>query len=267
MQEQIASFLKQNGPSTHFDIASGTHIDSLIVSAVLSEMGSKNAVKISNKRLGSTRIYYLPGQHDAAKVKIFKSLEQNEQNFLKELQKRKVIIEGDFPMEVISEFGDFLLEFTYGGKRAWYWFEISSEEALKCLGKHKAPTKTEAKLVKKIETVEAPKPLSTTYLQRVTGWLGTNGALITHTKEVSKNEWEVEVSLQTPLGNQTYLVMVKDPKKKKLGTADVSEAYAKAVEKKMPVILVGSKGVTKSAEKFWDKGYKNLITLVDGKDM
>jgi len=302
MQDKILSFLKTNGPSTNIDICKGIQLQSYVVDALLSSMVGKT-IKKSHKRLGSTRVYYLQGQEERARMRVYKSLEPDQQAFLKKLENVRVISGEEISEEQIEEWQDFMLPFSHNGRQAWHWFEINQSAAKKLL-KPAAGSPSVSTQPRVVSAPAAPKPAARPaekpqakpatkgkggakvlkaddvkakktpkvkvpeagFADKVALWLQSQGSTIGEKKE-EKDGFEIEAMMPTALGEQTYLVIVKTPKKKKLGTGDVSDAYSKAVSRKAPVILVSSTGFAKSAEKFWAKGYKNLLTLIDGKNL
>ena len=64
IKENILSYIKQRGPSLPVHIAKITGLSILFSSAFLSELLSERKVKISNMRVGSSPIYYIPGQEN-----------------------------------------------------------------------------------------------------------------------------------------------------------------------------------------------------------
>lgn len=317
MNEKILSFLKSNGPSTNIDICKAIGLQSYVVDALLADMAGKT-IKKSHKRLGSTRVYYLSGQEEKARMRVYKSLEEDQQGFLKKLEQKQVLDEADISIEQIEEWQDFMLPFSNQGRQAWHWFEMSEDAAKKLLKPASSPSSQALTLTRRSAPApkESPKPASPKpesqkpksqtqtsqkpaspkagdskskgsadvvkadekqdaakvkvpeagFSDRVALWLQSQGAKIIAQSE-DKEGFEIETAMPTPLGEQAYLVVVKTPKKKKLNTEDIADAYSKAVSKKVPVILVSSTGFAKSAEKSWSKKYKNIITLIDGKNL
>ncbi len=127
---QILDFIKRKGPSMPVEIAIGTGINSIIVSAILSDMVPRKQLLMSNKRIGSSHIYFMQDQRDRMRVKLFQLLEEGEKKFVEELEKRRVVLSSELPEEEVGAYRDFLVEFTFGGDKAWHWFELTSDNAL-----------------------------------------------------------------------------------------------------------------------------------------
>ena len=62
LKEKILSTFKQRGPSLPVHIAGATGLSILFASAFLSELFSEKKIKISHMKVGSSPIYFLPGQ-------------------------------------------------------------------------------------------------------------------------------------------------------------------------------------------------------------
>ena len=62
IKEKIISFLKTNGPSLPVPIAREAGQSPLFASAFLSELLSEKKLKISNMKVGTSPIYFIPGQ-------------------------------------------------------------------------------------------------------------------------------------------------------------------------------------------------------------
>jgi len=304
---QITDFIKRKGPCTPVEIAVGTGINSIIVSAIVSDMSSKKQLLMSNTRIGSSHIYFLQDQRSRMRVKVFQMMDDTEKKTVEDLEKRRVILSSDISEEDIGGYKDFLVEFTYGGEKAWYWFELDSNTALselklkidsKCdsataprhgtvtkkLPDEKPPEKkAELPLVKEEIKKPAPQPKKETqkkekakpketpkggYIDKVKNWVEEAGASILNVREVVPGlEYELEAQLQTAFGAQQYLVLVLNYPKKKVGVEEVSKAFSRVMQQKSPVVLVSPTGFAKNAESFWKKEYKGLITLIDGESL
>ena len=92
--------------------------------------------------------------------------------------------------------------------------------------------------------------------------------MISDYRETSKgSEFEIEAVLPNAIGQQKYLILALNFKKKQAGVGDISKAFTRAIQVKSPVILLSATGFSKSAHSFWEKEYKNMVSLVDGQDL
>ena len=62
IKNKILSFLRTRGPSLPVHVSTDIKSTILFTSAFLSELVSEKKVKISNMRVGSSPIYFIPGQ-------------------------------------------------------------------------------------------------------------------------------------------------------------------------------------------------------------
>ncbi|MFC1455130.1 hypothetical protein ACFLQI_03530, partial [Candidatus Undinarchaeota archaeon] len=208
MNDEILEYIKSKGPCTPVDIAQKLGINSMVASAVASDLVGKEIMQ-SKRPAGSQLLYYTQSQAGKARERLFGTMNPNEQKFLKALQTKKVILEGEIPEIRLQEFGDFLEEFDFGNKKAWKWFEVSSNDALEVLKKltgqkeeemlqvevqveepKKEPVKEEKREAmeeekKAPEAKEAPKPKDqagakviggAVYADKVSAWLEGQGA-------------------------------------------------------------------------------------------
>lgn len=132
-KQQILDFIKKKGPSTPNDITRGTGMNSLIVSAMLSDANERKQLGKSCMRIGSSHLYFTIDQKDKARSRLFSCMDDSQKSFLKDLESRKVILDSEIDEESIKEYCDFLNGFTLGERKAWHWFELDGQNALKLL--------------------------------------------------------------------------------------------------------------------------------------
>jgi len=130
-KQQILDFIKKKGPSTPNDITRGTGMNSLIVSAMLSDANERKQLGKSFMRIGSSHLYFTVDQKDKARARLFNSMDDSQKSFLKDLESRKVILDSEIDEESITQYCDFLNGFTLGENKAWHWFELDGQNALK----------------------------------------------------------------------------------------------------------------------------------------
>lgn len=64
LKQKVISYIRMNGPVIPIQIAKAFGKDTMFAGAVLSELISNRILKITNAKIGSSPIYYLPGQED-----------------------------------------------------------------------------------------------------------------------------------------------------------------------------------------------------------
>lgn len=150
-------FVKKRGPSTPIEVAIGTGLNSLFVSAIISDAETSKQLQRSCTRIGSSHLYFTPEQRQKARLKIYNLLEDGQKEILKEIESKKVFLEGDIDEQHLVDYGDFLTGFTLGEQNAWYWFDLDGEKALKILESRVKPKPQVQAEVKK-PVVPARKP-------------------------------------------------------------------------------------------------------------
>jgi hypothetical protein len=164
VKEKIISFIRLRGPSLPVQIAKETNLSILFASAFLSELYGEKEINISNLRVGSSPLYYIPGQEPQLErfSQYLKSKEKDafmrlkEEKFLKDSEQEPAI------RVALRGIKDFAIPFKKGEEIYWRYFTIpisefgkDEEEIEKEETKlEKQEIKTEEKAAeKKIETI------------------------------------------------------------------------------------------------------------------
>jgi len=153
-KEKIISLLRFNGPSLPVHIAKGTGLSILFASAFLSELFYEKKISISNLKVGSSPLYFIPGQEP--------QLERFAQNNLKSKEKEAfLLLKGkkflkDDKQEpairvALREIKDFAIAFRIGDEIYWRYFTVPEEEF------NKKPEKAIAIEIKEEKKIEEPK--------------------------------------------------------------------------------------------------------------
>lgn len=134
-QEKITEFIRLNGPGLPMQVAKQINSDTLMASAHLSELVSSKKLKISHVKVGSSPLYYLPGQ-EANLQKFSDRLHEKEKKAYELLKNNRVLRE--ISLEPIARVAlknikDFAvpLEVSYQGKSEifWKWYLTPNKEA------------------------------------------------------------------------------------------------------------------------------------------
>ena len=129
-KEKIISLLRVNGPSLPVHIAKGTGLSILFASAFLSELFYERKIKISNLKVGSSPLYFLPGQEPQLErfSHYLKSKEKEaflllkEKKFLKDEEQQPAI------RVALREIKDFAISFRKEEEIYWRYFTIPEKE-------------------------------------------------------------------------------------------------------------------------------------------
>lgn len=122
IKEKIVSAIKNQGPSLPARIARETEMSMLFASAFLSELLSEKRLKITNMKVGSSPIYYLPGQEKQLEQysKYLKDKEKEAFNLLQEERFLKDNKQEPAIRVALREIKDFA-KYSTSDKGVGYW--------------------------------------------------------------------------------------------------------------------------------------------------
>ncbi len=171
IKEKILSFLRINGPSLPVHISQYAEQSILFTSAFLSELLSDKAVKTSVMRVGSSPIYFIPGQEPQLDKysNYLKSKEKEayillkEKKFLKDSEQEPAI------RVALREIKDFAIPFrTKNEEIVWRYFTASEldfsktpekEQEEKPHEENPKPTESEEESINIFDNEEEPKEI------------------------------------------------------------------------------------------------------------
>lgn len=158
MKEKIIDFIRKKGPIVPTELASEIGTDSIIASAYLSDLLSKKTICISNVKVGSSPLYYLPDQKPMLE-KFSDKLHEKERIAFNELKNRKVLRDealSPLMRVALRNVKDFAipLEVTYHNRKEIFWkfYSMKNEDV------HEEIRKILAPLEKKEEIIHQQKP-------------------------------------------------------------------------------------------------------------
>jgi hypothetical protein len=176
VEDKILNYLKVSGPSLPIRVAKNIKEDGLITSAYLSDLASQRKVKISKLKIGSSPLYYLPGD-ESQLMNYTDGINSKDLNVLHRLQNEKVIREDG--QELLTKVAlRNLKDFAYplhvtsqkGKEIFWKWYLLNDEETNQritlLLGGNPAPKvplpeQTEANL-EQVNQAQEPAPIIST---------------------------------------------------------------------------------------------------------
>ncbi|MDA1197316.1 MAG: hypothetical protein O2779_05130 [Nanoarchaeota archaeon] len=137
--ESILQLISSRGPQVPMQVAQAIGTDSIIASAHLSDLSSRGKVKISKIKVGSSPLYYLPGQEGRLR-EFVNNLHHREKKAYDLLSERKIIrdIEQEPAIRVaLRNIKDFAvpLEVERGEIKEvfWKWFLLTSQDSQKLI--------------------------------------------------------------------------------------------------------------------------------------
>lgn len=294
-REKVLSLIKES-PMLPTQIAKALSTDSILAGAMLAEMAEKGLVKISKLQVGSSPVYFLPG-NEAQLLQFTGNLNEKDRRTVQLLEQEKVINEADVdPLTRVSlqKVKDFAMPLivTHDGKEArmWKWFLLSQEEAEEIIRgklepemspppepvsepeqeKEAVPESAEQeevreqlepkpkKKVKKVKKKAIPK---TNFWEIVETYLTKNGIKLLEKTMLKKTEYDMLIEVPSAVGTMTCYAKARS--KKRVTDGDVSAAYVQGQIRKLPVILFIDGELTKAAKEIQGNLHGLTITQVN----
>jgi hypothetical protein len=152
--EKIINLLKEKGPSLPMSISKGLEIDSLFISAFLSELANQKRVKVTNLKVGGSPLYYLGGQEELLEP-YYKYFHPKEAEAFLLLKQSKVLKDEDQDPAIrvaLRSIKDFAVGFKKEGEIYWRYILVSEETVRSIFQEPKKSSKKQA--IKKEELKE-----------------------------------------------------------------------------------------------------------------
>lgn len=130
IKSDILQFLTDNGPSLPVQISRYIKVDTLFTSAFLSELLGQQKIKMSNMRVGSSSVYFIPGTESGLEKysEYLKSKEKEAFNILKTHSFLEDEIEHPAIRVALREIKDFAIAFTRNNRLIWRYFLVSEND-------------------------------------------------------------------------------------------------------------------------------------------
>ncbi len=290
--EKILNILRQKGPSLPINISKQMGMNSLFVSAFLSEMVGEKRVKISHMKVGGSPLYFLDGQEE--KLEGFSNYLPPRENEAFMLLKENKILKDDEQEPAIRvalrSISDFAVGFKQGEEIYWRYALVSEEEVREILepkkiisvpvqireterGQRKyrkvVRSEREAPVMiikdkKKISEFENPlvikekkkeKPKSE-FVLGVINIIKQRGFEIVEEREHKPKEYNCIVRIKSELGAIDFLCQAKD--KKKISETDFKKLLSDAQKIPLPALMISTAEVSKKAEGYL-KRYESVL--------
>ena len=268
LKEKIISVFNNKGPSIPSTIARETGLSILFASAFLSELISEKRLKISNMKVGSSPVYFVPGQEPMLEQYGEELKNKEKEAFL--LLKEKKILE-DKKQEpairvALRSIRDFAIPFMLDNEILWRYFKVSEEE-VKDILKERGP-KNEERVIEpekevkeniqekpkiKKEEKKTAKPVrkkaekskkNGKFFDKVRLFLGKKSIEILGVEGFAKNEIILKVKEN---GNEKIVMAFN---KKRINEADIIKAYKKSLDFGIPYVIMGLGDLSKKTNDF-----------------
>ncbi|MDE1848469.1 MAG: hypothetical protein KGH55_00345 [Nanoarchaeota archaeon] len=124
MREKILYLIKMHGPSLPVFIAKETGLSILFASAFLSELLSNKELRISNLRVGSSPLYFIPGQEPLLE-NFSQYLKNKEKDAFMLLKEKRFLTDKELEPAIrvaMRDIKDFAVPFEKDGEVLWRFF-------------------------------------------------------------------------------------------------------------------------------------------------
>ena len=280
-KNKIISYLEINGPSLPIRIAKAIQMEPVFASAISSELLDSKQIKTSHMKIGSSSLYFLPGQEQKLEehTENLKSIENDAYGKLKE---KKILKDEDEEPAIrvaLRNIKDFAVPFKFQEKIMWKYAFTPEEEVNKLL----SPPKEEPKKLKpkeepeevpkawevkkreiqqakeeskKIESIfeEKPKIKKETFLEQIESFLENTNTKIVSMEEVDKKK--VVAKTESESGKALLFAF----NKKKINEEELIKCYKQAKESNLPYHIIILGDLTKKMSDTID-AYKKLLKV------
>ena len=293
-RDVILNYIKTKGPVLPSEIAKLLNTNILFASALLSELSSAKKIKSSHIKIGSSPLYYLPGQETMLE-KYKDRLNPKDIETYELLKNKKVVEESQLtPLQRVSvaslkDFAKKIVAVTEQGEKVfWKWHSVNDEEAKKIINSiinpkkqpdlRKEPKKesknkdiTQAKLTEVTTSTppqlnnelqkEINKPAEKSndkFMGRINSLLEKKSINILWYNIIKKNsEIELIISVPSEIGEIKFYARARN--KKRLNENDLAIVFSFAELKKLPGVLITPGSLTKRAEEMLNNEFQSII--------
>lgn len=141
-KDRLKQLINIKGPVIPSDVYSELGLNILMTSATMAELVSNNILKISAVKIGSSPLYYLPGQENMLQ-QFSKHLHEKAKKAYDILKNKKILKDSDLEPVIrvaLREIKDFAipLKVNYENKSEifWKWYLLPNEDAQSSIKKH-----------------------------------------------------------------------------------------------------------------------------------
>ncbi|MFA5071852.1 MAG: hypothetical protein WC511_05840 [Candidatus Pacearchaeota archaeon] len=130
LKEKIISFIETKGPSLPIQVAKETGMNTIFSSAFLSELYNEKRLGMSNLRVGSSPLYFIPGQEPQLE-KFATYLKNKEKEAFQMLKEYKFLEDSKLHPAIrvaLREIKDYAIPFKKDEEIFWKFFTISDDE-------------------------------------------------------------------------------------------------------------------------------------------
>ncbi len=277
IKERILFALRRRGPCLPVHIANEIETSILFSSAFLSELVSEKKIKISHMKVGSSPLYFLPGQEYLLE-RFSHHLKSKEKDAHELLKTKRFLIDSDQEPAIrvaLRSIKDFAIPFKKGEKIIWKYYTEkgeapkptpltpsqpqakkieqkfldikNKEESNKFLNifekEEEKPIKKRV-LKKPNKKITASQKKNERFFNKVKEFLSEKSIIISDIEGFSKNDLVLKIFDK---GHEKLLIAYN---KKRITEDDLLKAYKKASENNLPYVVLSLGDLSKKLENF-----------------
>ena len=282
--------LAKTQPILPATVSKAINVNSILAGAMLSELCSKSLLKTSALKIGGSPLYYAPG-NESQLLNYIHTLNEKDRKTVELLRTEKIIRETTVdPLTRVSlaQIKDFayplIVEYQGTQERFWKWFAVTQEEAETLIRNTLEPsnqpaqkptlvtpslpanTVQETLSVPLQKTENIPKPIQehpSEFWDALHSFFVQHDIKIVEKTPIKKEEYDLVVSIPTPVGNLVHFCKAR--RKKKITDADLSSAYVGGQLKKLPTIYLIDGELTKKARELLPQLQGLTLTTLHGR--
>lgn len=280
IKQRILSALERSGPSFPSRIARDVSLSPLFIAALLSELLADRKVKTTSMKVGSSPIYFIPGQEP--RIQEFANYLNAKEREAFEILKKQEIVEDTLQEPAIRvalrKISDFAIPLTVHHdtveKTFWKFYTLPDQDIqpkiehalgirseVKEVVKQEQPVHETTKEKTPNEIPQEPKKKQKTTKENEFGrkikdyLLGKDIELLAELA-AKPREFVGKVRIDTHFGKQEFYLIAKD--KKKIAEEEIIVAVQRAQLEKMPALLMAPGEPDKQAKEYL-KEWRNLV--------
>ena len=299
MEEQILNYVSRNGPVLPVQVSKAINRDLMFSGAILSQLVSRKVVLLTNAKIGGSPVYYVKGQEAKLSI-LYSNLPHREKETYNLLKENKILLDRNQAPAIrvaLRNLKDFAVPYKINVDNKeelfWRWHTATDEEIKTKFGakeeqvqivepevKEEQPKaeiiqepKVEAKPEIKIEEKSKEKVEQTKieikqkrldvkdeFLEQINIFLVSNSIEVME-EQIVKKKKEIDMVVKVPsnVGHLHYFVAARN--KKNISDGDLSLAYHKGQEKKLPVLFLSPGKLSKKAEGYMNNALKGFLTF------
>jgi hypothetical protein len=272
-ETKVLQIIQSDGPKLPTELTKAVGVESYIASAILSTLVKNGHLHNSNRKIGSSLIYYIDGQEETVRQMLLKELNVTELKALETIKKMRVALENElYPQEryLMNDLKDFVTQLKLKTDdnqdiTCWKYYEVSDEE-LKNIVKSKLVPKKEPEAVKeeliliKEKTVRKKAVTLSGFGEKVNKYLQGIDADTTAVIRSKPNELVSLIKIPTIIGSQSFMLFALN--KKSITETDLSKIYVESSKERKPVLLVVANELGSKAQKYVEKHFGDVLKVV-----